>query len=91
MTTQTTLPAARTTERPDAAAIEAWLVAYLADRLGHDPAEIRRNVRFERMGVDSLAVVSMTGELEEWLGVKVEPTTAYDNPTISDLAAALAA
>ncbi|HAE46856.1 acyl carrier protein [Tistrella mobilis] len=97
MNTQTTLPGAQqaaagaqAATRPDAAAIEAWLVDYLADRLGRDRSEIRRTERFERMGVDSLAVVSMTGELEEWLGRKVEPTLAYDHPTVQDLAAALA-
>lgn len=97
MNTQTTLPGAQqaaagaqAATRPDAVAIEAWLVDYLADRLGRDRSEIRRTERFERMGVDSLAVVSMTGELEEWLGRKVEPTLAYDHPTVQDLAAALA-
>ena len=41
---------------------------------------------FDRFGIDSLALVSISGELEDWLGQPVSPTLLYSYPTIATLA-----
>jgi acyl carrier protein len=75
---------------PTAQAIETWLVSYLAERLGIAAAKISPDVRFDRLGVDSLGAVVMTEDLQGWLGLAIDPTTPFDHPTITDLAAHLA-
>ena len=76
----------RDTER-----IEAWLVDYLARLLDLAPDAISVLDSFQEFGLDSAAAVGLTGDLGRWLGRKLEPTMAYDYPTIGSLSAHLAA
>ena len=66
--------------------IQAWLASYLAELLEIEPDEIDVTIPFDRYGLDSSAAVGMTGDLEEWLGSKLDPTLIYDYPTIEALA-----
>lgn len=75
---------------PAEAEIQAWLVLYLADLLDMDPDEVDVAISFDRYGVDSSAAVGLTGDLEDWLDRKLEPTSLYDYPTIEALARYLA-
>ena len=34
----------------------------------------------------SVAVVAFTADVEDWLGIEVEPTAVWDHPTIAQLA-----
>lgn len=72
------------------ATIQAWLVSYLTNLLELNPDEVSTKVSFEKYGLDSLAAVSMTGDLEEWLGHEVDPALPYDYSTIESLARYLA-
>lgn len=70
--------------------ISRWLCENLARRLKLSVDAIDPREPFSRYGLDSLAAVSVTGELEEWLGRKLTPTLAYDYPTVTSLAHHLA-
>jgi acyl carrier protein len=74
----------------DAAEIQAWLIDYLAQLLEIPPEEISVVDSFQEFGLDSAAAVGLTGDLGRWFGQKLEPTLAYDYPTIGSLSAYLA-
>ena len=70
--------------------IQSWLVSYLAELLEIDSAEVDETDPFDRYGLDSSATMSMTADLEEWLGLELEPMVFYDYPTIERLSQYLA-
>ena len=72
------------------AEIEQWLVRAIARSLQLEPSAIDRDRRLEEFGMDSVAAVELSGDLETWLGKPVAPTIVWDYPTIAQLAAALA-
>jgi acyl transferase domain-containing protein/thioesterase domain-containing protein/acyl carrier protein len=75
---------------PTAQTIQAWLVAYLSDLLRVGAEEIDVCVPFESYGLSSRNAVSLSGELEDWLERRLEPTLAWEYPTIQSLAEHLA-
>lgn len=75
---------------PSAAEIQAWIASYLAELLEIDPEEVNVSIPFDRYGLDSSVAVGMTGDLEDWLGRKLDPTLVYDYPTIESLSQHLA-
>lgn len=75
---------------PTAAEIQAWIISYLAELLEIDPDEVETTIPFDRYGLDSSAVVAITGEIEERFGCEVDPTLLYDYPTIKAVAHQLA-
>ncbi|MBD0301337.1 MAG: acyl carrier protein [Tolypothrix sp. T3-bin4] len=77
-------------EPPSAAEIQTWIVFYLAQLLEIDPDEVDVKVAFDQYGLDSSAAVGMTGDLEDWVERKIDPTLLYDYPTIQALAQHLA-
>jgi len=74
-----------------AVAIQAWLASKMAQRLRVNPNDIDVRKPFACYGLDSMAVVSLSGELEHWLGRRLSPTLVYDYPNIEALARYLAA
>ena len=78
------------TAGPDAAEISAWLVARLARELDLPVAEIDPSQPFAFYGLDSVHAVRLSTALEKWLHRELEPTLAYEYPTIDLLAAHLA-
>jgi acyl transferase domain-containing protein/acyl-CoA synthetase (AMP-forming)/AMP-acid ligase II/acyl carrier protein len=73
------------------AALGAWLAARVAAKLKRSAAEIDVHEPFARFGLDSLALVELSGELEKFTGRSVSPTVLYSYPTIAELAQHLAA
>lgn len=65
--------------------IQSWLVAKLAEKLHCSPQEIDIHAEFASYGLDSVAIVSLSGELENWLGERLDPTLAYNYPSIASL------
>jgi acyl carrier protein len=65
--------------------IQDWIVAYLADLLEKEPEEVDVTIPFDRYGLDSSAAVGLTGDLEDWLGIEIDPTIIYDYPTVEAL------
>ncbi len=70
--------------------IETWLLQWLIDRLGIEPANAERNRPFAEYGVDSLAAVELSQELEEEFQVKLTSIVAWNYPTPATLARYLA-
>ena len=70
-------------------AIEAWLVARVAEASGLDGKAIKLDAPFASYGIDSAEAVGIVGELEQWLECSLSATALYDFPTIAALAAHL--
>jgi acyl carrier protein len=76
---------ARLTER-----VESWLLNWLVERAAIPVHEIHRDKPFAEYGLDSMTAVELSLELEDWLGVEVVPTVAWNYPTAASLARYLA-
>jgi len=81
---------ATTTNDKSAEAIQVWLTDRLAAVLNISPDAIDSSESFDRYGLDSLAAITLTGDLEEWLDCELPVTLAWDYPTIELLSAYLA-
>lgn len=66
-----------------------WLVERVAMYLNRSPADIDPDVPLSDYGLDSVYALTLSGDIEDHLGVPVEPTLVWDYPTISSLAQAL--
>jgi acyl carrier protein len=73
-----------------AADIQSWLVSYLAELLEINTDEVETTIPFDRYGLDSSALVGITGDLEDFLKIGVDPTLLYDYPTVKSLSEHLA-
>ncbi|MEG3132651.1 acyl carrier protein [Rouxiella sp. T17] len=69
---------------------QSRIVDFILDRLAvqtHLPKEsIDIQSPLANYGVDSIHALSLCAELEEWLGIEIEPTIAWDYPTIAQMA-----
>lgn len=61
------------------------LIEILADYKNVDPSEIKTDVPFTELGLDSLDVAELVMQIEDELGVTLEMSTKYN--TIDKLAA----
>ena len=77
-------PVSTPPKRPPAE-IQDWMVTYLARHLNTEPDEIDVKAPFEHFALDSASAIEMTGDLEEWLGQRVDPMLVYDYPTVGDM------
>lgn len=71
--------------------VQTWMIDYLAKLLMLDQARIDITDTFEIYGLDSAAMVGMTGDLSDWAGIEIDPVIAYDHPTIDAMSAQVAA
>lgn len=71
--------------------IETWLAEYVGELLALPSGEIDPDATFDSFGLDSATAIGITGELEEWLGISIDPDVAYNYPTIRSLSSHLAA
>jgi acyl carrier protein len=68
------------------AELRDWCLAYV-ERTVADPAiAIGPDVTFPQMGLDSASSAYFVVELEEWLGIELDPEIVFDHPTIAQLA-----
>lgn len=70
--------------------IQDWMVSYLARILQRPAEEIDVSAPFEQFAIDSAQAIGMTGDLDEWLAIRIDPMVVYDYPTIESLAEHLA-
>ena len=70
--------------------IQDWIVARVSGLTGLAPAEIDVHEPLLRFGLDSVAVVALVAELEEWLGYRFRENPLDEHPTIAALARFLA-
>src|SRR6202158_5506673 len=76
----------RSSDSPPAEVISGWMVARLSELLGIAPHEIDVREPFASYGLGSTELVSLSGELAEWLGRQLSPELTYEYPTIEILA-----
>ncbi|GCF10239.1 hypothetical protein KDI_38030 [Dictyobacter arantiisoli] len=67
-----------------------WIRMQIAQRTHLDPRDIDPSAPFVNYGLDSVAAVSLSGDLEQWLQRSLSPTLIYDYPSIDTLAHYLA-
>lgn len=77
-------------DAPTAEAIQAWLVSHLIEQIGVAPHEIDIHASFDSYGLDSMIMVSLTGEMEDWLGCQLSPNLLYEYTSIEALSRYLA-
>jgi acyl carrier protein len=70
----------------DAESMCTWLTGRVAAYLGKSPADLDPRLPLAEYGLDSVYAVSLSGDIEAHLGVEVEPTLAWDYPTIDAIA-----
>lgn len=70
--------------------IQDWLVTKITEHLQAAPESIDIHEPFSSYGLTSLDVVSLSGDLEEWLDRRLPPTLAYEYPDIFSLSRYLA-
>jgi acyl carrier protein len=70
--------------------IEHWIIEELSAVLGLSPSEIDADAPFVSFGMSSTDMVTLSGDLEQWLGQSISPTIAWECPTVSALAHHLA-
>jgi acyl carrier protein len=68
-----------------------WLIDRIAGYLATCPAAIETDKAFGDYGLDSAFALNLCIDLETELGIRVEPTVAWDYPTIDDIAGHLTA
>ncbi|WP_250121429.1 aminotransferase class I/II-fold pyridoxal phosphate-dependent enzyme [Chroococcidiopsis sp. CCMEE 29] len=73
-----------------AEAIQSWLVYNLAQRLKLEPQEIEIQKDFIDYGLNSIEAINLSGELENFLGCRLDPTLIWDYPNIETLVLYLA-
>ena len=68
-----------------AKSIESWLIAKISDWLVIDANEIDRTQPTTLYGMNSMAAMTMAGELEDWLNIELEATALFDHPSVDEL------
>lgn len=71
------------------AEIHAWLSERIAFYLEVPADVVDPSVKFVEMGLDSVYALTMCGDIEDRFELTVEPTIAWDHPTVDALAAHL--
>ncbi|MFD4371367.1 HAD-IIIC family phosphatase [Streptomyces sp. NPDC058486] len=74
---------------PSAAALRGWLVEAVAGGTGLDPDQIGVDRPVTEFGLGSVQLVALAAHLSDRLGRPLDPTLAYDHPTIAAMAEAL--
>lgn len=62
-----------------------WLVSKLSETLEMEAEMIDTEKPFAEYGLDSMAAVGVTGELEDWLEIEVPATLLWDYPNINSI------
>ncbi len=74
----------------DRAGIQKGLIKAISAKAGIPAEKVATGNEFAQFGFDSLSLVAFTAKLEDWLHIKLEPTTMWDYPTINTLVVHLA-
>jgi acyl carrier protein len=76
-------PERESAQPPTSDEIRGWLRLRLGKLLEIDASKIQDDEPLASYGLGSVDAVSLSGELEEWLGRPLAPTLAYEYPTIA--------
>ncbi|HEY9034235.1 MAG TPA: AMP-binding protein [Pseudomonadales bacterium] len=83
------LPAAPSSapQQTDAGTLEQWIAGWLAAKTGNAVDDIPLQAPLDGLGLDSVDLVQLSGELESWLGQPLDHTLVWEQPHIRALAA----
>ncbi len=70
----------------DHASLSAHIIELLCRELKVPVAAVNPELPLTQYGLDSIAALTIAGELEEGLGLDLPSTLLWDRPTIGDLA-----
>ncbi len=70
--------------------ISTWIRERIARDLGVEASAVDPDATFDRIGIDSLALLGVLGDLANELDIEIETSVLFDHPTISSLAEHLA-
>ncbi|MFD7303737.1 acyl carrier protein [Streptomyces pharetrae] len=77
------------TETTRTPGLRDWLVARIAEHLRMSPADVAADVPLSTYGLDSVYALTVAADIEDRLGVTVDPTVLWDNPTVDALCRAV--
>jgi acyl carrier protein len=66
--------------------IRAWLFTEVAELLSIAPAALDAQEPLSNYGLSSMTGMMLSGDIEDWLGLKLDPAVAWEHPTIEALA-----
>lgn len=72
------------------AALEAWLTQRVTGFGVVEDEQVTTTTPLADLGLDSVYALTLCGDIEDTFDLDVEPTIAWDHPTIEKLAAELA-
>jgi acyl carrier protein len=87
VTDTTTTVTTSAAQQHNAESLSVWLVDRIAVYLKRSSDQIDATVPLAEYGLDSVAALSLCGDIEEDFDLVLEPTVAWDYPTIEALAA----
>ena len=65
--------------------ISEWLQESIAKELNEKPESISLTKSFPSFGLDSVIIVTLSVDLENWLGVELDPTIFYEFSSIEEI------
>lgn len=65
--------------------IQQWLQKKIADVTQTNPDLIQTNQPFTNFGLDSIVIVTLVTDLEDWLQLSLDPTIFWEFPSIEVL------
>ncbi len=71
--------------------LSLFLTEKVATYLQRSPEQIDETKPLTDYGLDSVYALTLAGDLEDFLGITVDPSIVWDNPSISELSVALLA
>jgi acyl carrier protein len=74
---------------PEVQHLAQWLTERVAYSLEIPDEQIKPDVKLVECGLESVYALALCGDVEDELGIEVEPTLAWDYPTIDSLVALL--
>lgn len=75
------------TTKIDEITIHEWLKQAIANELKTTPESIDIHQPFSSYRLDSVVVVTLAVDMEEWLGCSIDPSVFWEFDTIADLSA----
>ncbi|MBQ72072.1 MAG: phosphopantetheine-binding protein [Planctomycetaceae bacterium] len=70
--------------------ISNWIRTRIAKDIEKDASEVDPEVTFDQLGIDSLALLGVLGDLAAKLEIEIETSVLFDHPTIASLSVHLA-
>ena len=69
----------------DAAAILTWLHARIAQELNSEIESVDFDQPLDLLGLDSVSLLWIAGELAEWLEIEITTAMVFENTNLSEL------